>query len=108
MLDKETGVTKVAHHEHLARLCGVAYPEMTFVDDKVNHLDAVGALGVRCALVGVGLQRAARARAGARERPPGLRARRRRGAALRANDVDRQPGIELTDQAAAALADDRG
>jgi phosphoglycolate phosphatase-like HAD superfamily hydrolase len=50
VLDKETGVTKVAHHEHLARLCGVAYPEMTFVDDKVNHLDAVGALGVRCAL----------------------------------------------------------
>jgi phosphoglycolate phosphatase-like HAD superfamily hydrolase len=50
VLDKETGVTKVAHHEHLARLCGVAYREMTFVDDKVNHLDAVGALGVRCAL----------------------------------------------------------
>ena len=50
VLDKETGVDKVAHHEHLARLCGVAYPEMTFVDDKVNHLDAVGGLGVRCAL----------------------------------------------------------
>ena len=54
VLDKETGVTKVAHHEHLARLCGVAYPEMTFVDDKVNHLDAVAALGVRCALSGWG------------------------------------------------------
>ncbi len=50
VLDKEAGVTKVAHHEHLARRCGVAFPEMTFVDDKVNHLDAVGALGVRCAL----------------------------------------------------------
>ena len=50
VLDKEAGVTKVAHHEHLARHCGVAYPEMTFVDDKVNHLDAVAALGVRCAL----------------------------------------------------------
>ena len=50
VLDKEAGVTKVAHHEHLARQCGVAYPEMTFVDDKVNHLDAVATLGVRCAL----------------------------------------------------------
>ena len=50
VLDKEAGVTKIAHHEHLARLCGVAYPEMTFVDDKVNHLDAVAGLGVRCAL----------------------------------------------------------
>ena len=54
VLDKETGVTKVAHHEHLARLCGVAYREMTFVDDKVNHLDAVGALGVRCVLAAWG------------------------------------------------------
>lgn len=50
VLDKEAGVTKVAHHEHLARHCGLAFPEMTFVDDKVNHLDAVAALGVRCAL----------------------------------------------------------
>jgi phosphoglycolate phosphatase-like HAD superfamily hydrolase len=50
VLDKEAGVTKVAHHEHLARHCGVAYVDMTFVDDKVNHLDAVATLGVRCAL----------------------------------------------------------
>ena len=50
VLDKEAGVTKVAHHEHLARHCGVAYAEMTFVDDKVNHLDAVAALGVHGAL----------------------------------------------------------
>jgi phosphoglycolate phosphatase-like HAD superfamily hydrolase len=50
VLDKEAGVTKVAHHEHLARHCGVAYADMTFVDDKVNHLDAVAPLGVRCAL----------------------------------------------------------
>ena len=50
VLDKEAGVTKVAHHEHLARHCGLAFPEMTFIDDKVNHLDAVAALGVRCAL----------------------------------------------------------
>jgi len=54
VLDKEAGVTKVAHHEHLARHCGVACPEMTFVDGKVNHLDAVAALGVRCALAAWG------------------------------------------------------
>lgn len=54
VLDKETGVSKVAHHEWLARRTGVAYDEMTFVDDKVNHLDAVASLGVRCALSGWG------------------------------------------------------
>ena len=54
VLDKEAGVTKVAHHEHLARITGVDCAEMTFVDDKVNHLDAVAALGVRCALAAWG------------------------------------------------------
>ncbi len=54
VLDKEAGVTKPAHHEHLARHCGVAFAEMTFVDDKVNHLDAVATLGVRCALAAWG------------------------------------------------------
>ncbi len=50
ILDKETGVSKAAHLEHLQRAVGVAYPEMTFVDDKLNHLDAVAPLGVRCVL----------------------------------------------------------
>jgi len=54
VLDKETEVTKTAHLEHLARHFGVDYPEMTFVDDKVNHLDAVAPLGVRCALAAWG------------------------------------------------------
>jgi len=54
VLDKEAGVTKVAHHEHLARVTGVAFADMTFVDDKVNHLDAVAALGVRCVLAAWG------------------------------------------------------
>ena len=54
VLDKEAGVTKVAHHEHLARATGLPYEEMTFVDDKVNHLDAVHALGVRCVLAAWG------------------------------------------------------
>jgi len=50
ILDKETGETKAAHLERLRELLGVEYAEMTFVDDKVNHLDAVASLGVRCAL----------------------------------------------------------
>jgi phosphoglycolate phosphatase-like HAD superfamily hydrolase len=54
ILDKEAGVTKVAHHEHLALATGLPYAEMTFVDDKVNHLDAVHALGVRCVLAAWG------------------------------------------------------
>jgi phosphoglycolate phosphatase-like HAD superfamily hydrolase len=54
VLDKETGVTKVSHHEHLARRTGLGYADMTFVDDKVNHLDAVAPLGVRCALAAWG------------------------------------------------------
>lgn len=54
VLDKETGVSKRAHHEHLARVTGIGWPEMTFVDDKVNHLDDVAGLGVRCALAAWG------------------------------------------------------
>ncbi len=54
VLDKETGVSKVAHHQWLARRTGVPYAEMTFVDDKVNHLDSVAVLGVRCALAAWG------------------------------------------------------
>jgi phosphoglycolate phosphatase-like HAD superfamily hydrolase len=54
VLDKETGVSKSAHLEHLQRSFGFPYAEMAFVDDKVNHLDAVSALGVRCALAGWG------------------------------------------------------
>jgi phosphoglycolate phosphatase-like HAD superfamily hydrolase len=54
VLDKETGVTKRAHLEHLHEACGLPYTEMTFVDDKANHLDAVAPLGVRCALAAWG------------------------------------------------------
>jgi len=50
VLDKETGVSKVSHHEHLARQLGLPPAEITFIDDKVNHLDAVSQLGVRCVL----------------------------------------------------------
>ena len=54
VLDKETGVSKRAHHEHLHRVFGIPYAEMVFVDDKVNHLDAVAPLGVRCGLAAWG------------------------------------------------------
>jgi phosphoglycolate phosphatase-like HAD superfamily hydrolase len=50
VLDKETGVSKSAHLEHLQGKSGWQFSDMTFVDDKVNHLDDVGRLGVRCAL----------------------------------------------------------
>jgi len=52
--DKETGVTKDAHLEHLGRQFGLAPEEMTFIDDKVNHLDVVAKLGVRCGLAAWG------------------------------------------------------
>ena len=54
VLDKETGVSKVAHLELLRERCGVPFPEITFVDDKLNHLEAVAALGVRCVLAAWG------------------------------------------------------
>ena len=54
VLDKETGVSKAAHLEALRRRFAVPFPEITFVDDKVNHLDAAAALGVRCALAAWG------------------------------------------------------
>jgi phosphoglycolate phosphatase-like HAD superfamily hydrolase len=54
VLDKETGVSKVSHLEHLHGRLGFDYAEMTFLDDKVNHLDAVSRLGVRCGLAGWG------------------------------------------------------
>jgi phosphoglycolate phosphatase-like HAD superfamily hydrolase len=54
VLDKEAGVSKAQHVERLQRELGVRFPEITFVDDKVNHLDAVAPLGARCVLAGWG------------------------------------------------------
>ena len=54
VLDKETGRSKVAHLQHLQARLDLSYPELTFVDDKVNHLDTVAPLGVRCALAAWG------------------------------------------------------
>ena len=54
VLDKETGVSKEAHLAHLSQTCGIDFANITFVDDKANHLDAVSHLGVRCALAAWG------------------------------------------------------
>jgi phosphoglycolate phosphatase-like HAD superfamily hydrolase len=54
VLDKEAGVSKAQHVEALRRERGVPFAEITFVDDKLNHLDAVAPLGARCVLAGWG------------------------------------------------------
>jgi phosphoglycolate phosphatase-like HAD superfamily hydrolase len=54
IMDKEAGTWKAAHLEALHARLGVDWREITFVDDKVNHLDAVSPLGVRCALAAWG------------------------------------------------------
>lgn len=54
IVDKEAGVTKDAHVARLAGLRDLDFAEITFVDDKVNHLDTVGPLGARCALAAWG------------------------------------------------------
>ena len=54
VVDKEAGVTKDAHLRHLAAVRGLDLAEITFVDDKVNHLDTAAPLGVRCALAAWG------------------------------------------------------
>ena len=50
VLDKEAGADKRSHMELLKGETGLAFEEMLFVDDKVNHLDRVATLGVRCGL----------------------------------------------------------
>ncbi len=54
IMDKEAGTRKAGHLEALQDLLGVDWEDITFVDDKVNHLDAVAPLGVRCALAAWG------------------------------------------------------
>lgn len=52
--DKETGVHKTEHLTELARRLGSGFRQITFVDDKVNHLQRVAPLGVRPVLAGWG------------------------------------------------------
>jgi phosphoglycolate phosphatase-like HAD superfamily hydrolase len=54
ILDREAGPDKRAHLEALGRRLRLAAAELTFVDDKVSHLDSVARLGVRCALAAWG------------------------------------------------------
>jgi phosphoglycolate phosphatase-like HAD superfamily hydrolase len=54
ILDKETGVTKTSHLHQIHVAHRVPFADITFVDDKVNHLEAVSKLGVQCALAGWG------------------------------------------------------
>lgn len=55
VLDKETGVHKTAHLEALRTRLGTDFSHITFVDDKVNHLQRVSGLGVRPVLACWGL-----------------------------------------------------
>jgi phosphoglycolate phosphatase-like HAD superfamily hydrolase len=54
LMDKETGRSKTAHLRRLQALLEIPFEELTFVDDKVNHLDAVAPLGVQCVLAAWG------------------------------------------------------
>ncbi len=54
VLDKETGRSKRRHLEVVHERLGVEWRELTFVDDKVNHLEAVSDLGVRPVLAAWG------------------------------------------------------
>jgi len=54
VLDKETGVEKTVHLLELQRRTRTPFEDITFVDDKLNHLVKVAGLGVRCVLAGWG------------------------------------------------------
>jgi phosphoglycolate phosphatase-like HAD superfamily hydrolase len=54
ILDKETGIEKTVHLRELQRRTGAPFHDITFVDDKLNHLVKVAVLGVRCVLAGWG------------------------------------------------------
>jgi phosphoglycolate phosphatase-like HAD superfamily hydrolase len=61
VLDKETSASKREHVRLIAERVGVPVSEVTFVDDKVNHLEDVAGIGARCVLAAWGYN-------GARER----------------------------------------
>lgn len=65
--DKETGVSKVAHLTAIRSRLGCRFDELTFVDDKLNHLESVAPLGVRGVLAAWGYN-TERERATARSR----------------------------------------
>ena len=54
IIDKEAGRSKQAHLGLLQERLDVAFEDITFVDDKLNHLEDVSKLGVRGVLAGWG------------------------------------------------------
>ena len=54
LLDKEAGRSKRAHLVALQQRWGGPFDRISFVDDKVNHLDGVAPLGVACVLAAWG------------------------------------------------------
>ena len=50
IIDEEAGRSKRAHLRLLRERLGVEFDQITFVDDKLNHLEDVSGLGVQCAL----------------------------------------------------------
>jgi len=52
--DKEWGRNKKAHIRAIQADFGVAFEEITFIDDKANHLVSVAELGARCVLAAWG------------------------------------------------------
>ncbi len=54
LCDKSHGREKASHLRALADTTGQRFPDITFVDDKLNHLEAVAPLGVRCVLASWG------------------------------------------------------
>ena len=54
ILDKEIGVEKTVHLRELHRRTGRPFDRITFIDDKLNHLETVSPLGVRGVLAGWG------------------------------------------------------
>ncbi len=58
ILDKDTGRLKTRHLEVLCDRLAADFADITFVDDKVNHLQQAAALGVRPVLSGWGFNSA--------------------------------------------------
>jgi len=54
ILDKEAGVSKRAHLSRIREEAKCDYAQITFVDDKLNHLEDVASLGVRPVLAAWG------------------------------------------------------
>jgi phosphoglycolate phosphatase-like HAD superfamily hydrolase len=54
IVDKEAGLSKQAHLGLLQQRLDVSFEDMTFVDDKLNHLEDVAGLGVRGVLAAWG------------------------------------------------------